>query len=214
MNAVILAILAVLVGLFLCVRGQWALRLLLSVWGAFAGFNIGAGLMSSWRDVPYLDSLLDWVVALVLAFLFAGLAYLYYAIAVMIGLASMGFVVGSSIASALGANQTWILVSIGLVAGILVAVVALAVDMPQIILIVLSAAAGASVAVSGVMVLFGAADLDDVLYGRITASDHPWWYLGITVLTVVGIVVQTSRSAALRSGMRESWNAPARNAPQ
>jgi len=47
MQDVILGTLAILVGLMFCLRGNVAMRLIIPIWGAFVGFALGAGIVSS-----------------------------------------------------------------------------------------------------------------------------------------------------------------------
>lgn len=207
MGELIIGLVAIAIGLYLCLRGQWALRLLLAVWGAFAGFHLGAAVVSGLTGDGFLATALGWIVSVVLAIVFAGIAYIYYSIAIVIALASMGFVLGATIASAIGASGNWLPAILGVGLGIVFAVFAIAADMPRIILIVISASAGASITVSGLLVVFGVLELDDIIEGRAAAQDYPWWYGLIVVLTIIGIVVQANKSAQLDAGLRETWAA-------
>src|SRR5690554_2479792 len=109
MTDVVVGVLALLVGLLLCFRGSGAMRVLLALWGAFTGFGLGAGLVAALTDQGYLATVTGWLVAIVLALVLAALAYLFYAVAIVLAFASMGFVLGQTPASVLGAGEPWLL---------------------------------------------------------------------------------------------------------
>lgn len=205
MSTVLFGIFAALVGLFLCLSGQWALRLLLAVWGAFVGFALGAGVVDAFTSEGFLATAFGWVAAIVLAILFSALAYLYYAISITLAMAGMGFVLGGSIAAALGATSTWLLVLVGVVFGVLLAALAILADLPQVVLIVLSALTGAAVLVGGLMLTFGVISYDEMVTADVSADQHPIWYVVFVVAALVGIVAQSRQAASLRATVRDTW---------
>ncbi|ROR72375.1 DUF4203 domain-containing protein [Bogoriella caseilytica] len=205
MTDVVVGVLALLVGLLLALRGNSAMRVLLALWGAFVGFNLGAALVAAFTDQGYLDSAAGWIAAIVLALVAAGLAYLFFALAVVLAFASMGFVLGQTVGSALGAESPWALIIAGVVGGALLGVLAIVTNLPELVLIVVSAFAGASVAITGLMLLLDAVDLDGVTEARLVA-DQPAWFVGQLVLAVVGIVVQVRHARRRRmSSVRRTW---------
>ena len=208
---VVMGVLALLIGLLLCFRGRGAMRVLLALWGAFVGFGLGASLVAGLTGHGYLDSAAGWLAAIVLALVFAVLAYLFFAVAVVLAFASMGFVLGQTLAIALGAGQGWLITGVGVAVGVLLAVLAVVTNLPELVLIVISAFAGASVAVAGLMLLLDVFSLTDPVTAQIPIVEQPAWYVGQLVLAVFGIIVQL-RSARLRElgSVRRTWSAPAR----
>ncbi len=208
MTDVVLGILALLVGLLLCFRGSGAMRVLLALWGAFVGFGLGAGLVAALTDQGYLETVTGWLVAIVLAVLLAALAYVFFAVAVVLAFASMGFVLGRTVAAALGADEPWVLTVVGLAGGVLLGLLAVVTNLPELVLIVVSAFAGASVAVAGLLLVLDRFDVDDVTAAHVPLADQPVWYVGQLVLAVVGIVVQLRHTRRRRLGsVRRSWAA-------
>lgn len=209
MPDITLGIIAILAGLVLCFRGFWTLRLVISLWGAFAGFGLGAGLSAAINSESFLASALGWVVGIVLALIFAVLAYLYYWLAVVISLASIGFMLGATVMAALGVSWTWVTILIGVGVGALLALLAIVTDLPLLLLIVLSAMAGASAIVGGIMLLTGALDVADFTSYDVTARmrDDIWWYLLYLALMIAGVVSQ-SRATAVNRGVRQAWEQP------
>ncbi len=205
MSDVVLGLLAIVVGLFLCVSGQWALRILLAVWGAFVGFALGAGVVSAIGGDEFLTTTLGWACGLITAIVFASLAFLYYAVGVVLSMAAMGFVLGGTLASALGASQNWLITVVGAVVGGALAALAVIADLPQLLLIVVSSLTGASATIGGLMLLTGAIDTDQLVDADATAADHPVWYAGLVVVAVAGMIIQLRQLNGLRSTVRQSW---------
>ena len=205
MDDILFGILAIAIGLSLCLWGQWALRLMLAIWGAFVGFAVGAGLIDAITDQGFLASTLGWVSGVVLAVVFAALAYLYFVVSIALSMAAMGFVIGGTISAALGATSSWLIVLVGAACGIALAALAIMADLPQIILIALSSLTGATVFTSGLMLVFGVLDSDALIAGDAGPADHQWWYILFIMVALVGIVVQARQASSLRAPIRENW---------
>jgi hypothetical protein len=159
-DTIVVGIIAVLIGALLCFRGYVTMRLIISLFGAFVGFLLGAGLVAGATDSGFGQLALSWLVGIVGAVLFGVLAYFSYQIAVVIGMAAIGFTIGTTVMAAFGIGSQVAVVAVGLVAGALLAVIAIATDLPAVILVVLTALAGASVTVAGVMVIAGSIGLN------------------------------------------------------
>ena len=209
MQDVVVGLLAIAVGALFAFRGYFAMRVIIPIWGAFAGFMLGAGLVSSASNDGFLRSVLGWVIGFVLAALFALAAYLYYEISVAIAMAAIGFALGTSLMAALGVTWSWLVILVGVAAGILLAAVAIMGDLPTVILVVLTAMAGASTIVAGLMLLVGAVETGDFesVSTTQTLDDDWWWYAIYVVLAIAGVVIQIQRTAQLRASLREQWAA-------
>lgn len=208
MTDVVVGVIALVIGLLLCLRGSGAIRVLLAVWGGLTGFGLGAALVAALSDQGYLATALGWVSAVVLAVAFGALAYLFFALAIVLAFASMGFVLGRAIAAALGASTPWVLVGVGVAGGVVLGLLAVATNLPELVLIVVSAFAGAGVAVAGLMLLLDALSLDSLTETQIRVADQPLWYIGQLVLALVGVVVQVRHVRRRQLGtVRQSWAA-------
>lgn len=207
MQDVIFGLVAIAAGALFCFRGYLAFRIVIPVWGAFVGFGAGAGLVASITGDGFLRTGVAWAVGLATALVFAVLAYLFFEVAIVIGMVSIGFALGTSAMVALDVSWTWLVVLVGVVVGALLAAVAIAVDLPMLLLVVLSALGGASAITTGVMLLAGTIDTrdfdDDDLTTR--AVDGWWWYAVYIGLAVVGIVAQVRGADRLRRSVRASW---------
>jgi hypothetical protein len=209
MEDVGIGILAVVIGSLLCFRGYAALRVVIAVWGTFVGFVVGAGLVAGVTGEGLLASALAWTVGFVVAVLFGALAYLYYAVSVIIGMGAIGFTLGTTAMAALGVTWSWVVVLVGLTVGVLLAILAIVGDLPLVILALLAALAGASTIIAGLLLLFGVINLQDLASTGTTADLALawWWTVGYGVLAVAGIAAQLRSAEARRGTLRDDWAA-------
>ena len=212
MADIVLGIFAIVAGALMLFAGQLVLRLILPVWGFFAGFAFGAGLFAELASERFLGTVLGWVAGLVCALLFALLAYLYFAVAVVLAMAAFGFAIGSGLVVALGIDWNWVAVLVGCVFGAALGVVAVVGNLPMIVLAVVSSVAGAVSVVAGLMLLVGRIDSADFTRGDVARAVHAgWgWYLTVLVLALIGIVAQTRQRLAMRRTVQQSWYAESR----
>jgi Domain of unknown function (DUF4203) len=212
MEDVLLGVLAIAIGALFCFRGYLTMRVIIPLWGAFAGFVLGAGLVANAGDEGFLRSLLGWVVGLSFALVLGLIAYMYFEVSVILAMSAIGFALGTSVMVALGVTWSWVIILVGIVAGTLLAIVALVGELPMMLLTVLTALAGASTMVAGVMLLFGAVDTTEFTSPSATErlQDDWWWFVMYAVLALAGIVVQLRETERMRGTMREAWAASGR----
>ncbi|MEX2625340.1 MAG: DUF4203 domain-containing protein [Ilumatobacteraceae bacterium] len=207
MQDIVVGLLAIAVGALFCFRGYLAMRVIIPIWGAFVGFFVGAALVAGFTDASFLTNLLGWLVGLAVAVLFAMIAYLYYEVSVLIVMASVGFTVGTTVMVALDVTWNWLIVVVGLAVAVALAVLAIAADVPTLLLVLLTAFAGSSAVVLGVMLLVGTAETaefrTDVFVQEI--DDEWWWYVIYGVLALAGVVAQIRVVENIRSSVRTSW---------
>ena len=212
MTDVLLGLLAIIAGGAMLLAGQFVLRLVLPVWGFFAGFVFGAGIVADFANEHFLGTVLGWVLGLVFALVFAVFAYLYYYVAVVIAMGAFGFAIGSGIVVAFGITWNWLVVLVGLVVGVVVALVSIFANVPMIVLVVLGSVAGAVGVVGGLMLVLGALNSADFSRGDFTntVSNSFGWTLLLVVLAVGGILVQARQRAVMRRNVQEVWYAEVR----
>ena len=191
------------------IAGRVVLRIALPIWGFFAGFAFGAGLVAEFADERFLGTVLGWVLGLIFALVFMLLAYLYFAVAVVLAFAAFGYAIGSGLVVALGIDWNWVAVLIGVAIGAVLGLVAVLGNLPMIVLVTLSSFAGAVGVVGGLMLLFGSINTSDFGSGAFADSvDDSWgWYLLLLALSFGGIIVQASQAAAMRRSVAEAWSA-------
>ena len=209
MADIILGLLAIIAGGAMLVAGQFVLRLVIPIWGFFAGFAFGAGIVAEFADEHFLGTVLGWVLGLVFALIFAVLAYLYYYVAIVIAMGAAGFAIGSGIVVAIGIDWNWVAVLVGLVVGLLVGLVSVFANVPMIVLVVIGSIAGAVGVTAGVMLLVGSLNTADFSRGDFTdtVSNSFGWSVLLLVLALFGILVQARQRALMRRTVHEVWYA-------
>ncbi|WP_370617671.1 DUF4203 domain-containing protein [Mumia qirimensis] len=202
-NDFVLAIVLLGVGAVLVLWGGAALRVLIALAGAFVGFFLGAELVQDQAGGELLGTFWGWVAAIVGALVLGILAYLWYWLGVVLWVAAMGYVLGVFLANAFGADEDWVLMTVGLAVAAVLVVIAVIARLPAMLLIVVSAWAGASLVVTGAMLLFGEIDSEQV-DRAFTVADPAWlWYGAVAVIFIVGLIVQlgaTSRRSPQNIG--------------
>jgi hypothetical protein len=209
MADIILGLLAIIAGGAMLIAGQLVLRLVIPIWGFFAGFAFGAGIVAGFADERFLGTVLGWVLGLVFAVIFAVLAYLYYYVAIVIAMGAAGFAIGSGIVVAIGIDWNWVAVLVGLAVGILVGLVSVFANIPMVMLVVIGSIAGAVGVTGGLMLLVGSLDTADFSRGDFTdtvSNSFIWWLLFV-VLAIGGIVVQLMQRALVRQNVHDVWYA-------
>jgi Domain of unknown function (DUF4203) len=204
---IVLGLITLLVGIALCLQGYLAMRIIIPLWGLFAGFVLGAGLVASFAGEGFLSSVLGWVVGALVGIAFGLLAYLFYEVSVFIAMSAIGFSLGTTVMVALGVEWSWLIILVGLLAGVTLALLAILADLPMVLLAVLTALAGAAVAVAGLMLLFGTVSTADLSVTATTAliADDWWWYALYLGFTVAGVTVQLFTATPTRGSLRQSW---------
>jgi hypothetical protein len=209
MADIILGLLAIIAGGAMLVAGQLVLRLVIPIWGFFAGFAFGAGIVAKAADEHFLGTVLGWVLGLVFAVIFAVLAYLYYYVAIVLAMGAAGFAIGSGFIIAIGIDWSWVAVLVGLAVGLAVGLVSVLTNVPMIMLVFIGSIAGAVGVTGGLMLLVGSLNSADFSRGDFTdtVSNSFFWWLLLLVLAVGGIFVQLRQRAMMRQSVREVWYA-------
>jgi hypothetical protein len=207
MRDIVVGLLVVVAGALFCFRGYLTMRIIIPFWGAVAGFLLGAGVVEAATGDGFLRNALGWIIGFCVAFVFGLVAYLYYEVSVVIGMTAVGFAIGTGLMAAIGVTWSWLIVLVGVVVGILLAVVAIVGNLPMILLTILTAAGGATAMVAGVMLLTNTLDTEQLGQGVTTEiiADDWWWYALYLAILVAGIVVQVRYTERLAASLRQSW---------
>ncbi|SHI98352.1 hypothetical protein SAMN02745244_01465 [Tessaracoccus bendigoensis DSM 12906] len=200
-------ILAIVAGLVFCFRGYLAMRTVIGIWGAFVGFSLGAGLAAALSGEQILSGVLGWISAFVGALLIGGLAYAFYAAAVILAVGSVGFGLGTALAGLFDAPG-WLQLTFALLGAAVLITVAIVTNMPEILLVLVAAAGGASAIIMGVLMVTGMIPPSGATSDELALVLGENWWLNVAyfVLLVAGILTQLSRrsTANLRAAYGES----------
>lgn len=206
MADIALGLVAIIAGAAFCFAGYQWFRLIIPVWGFFAGFSAGTGLISAITGDAVLATPLGWILGLVLAVVFATFAYLYYSVAIVMAMSSIGFMLGGALMTALGVTWNWVIAIVGILVGVAFAFAGIVSNLPRVVLVVVSAIGGATAIVGGLMLFGSTLDTEDLSRAMITETiNDSWgWWLLYAVLTIAGIMTQ-SAIASTEDELRAAW---------
>ena len=196
--------LAFIFGLLLLFAGYRFFLFLLPFWGFFAGFALGAGVVTNIFGDGFLATTTSWVVGFVIAVIFALLAYLFYAIALAIFAGSFGYALGAAFLGLFGITTPWLVVPIGIVVAVVAVAVMFLFNLQKWIIIAFTAMAGAGAVIGSIMLMFGQIPMDSFNRATIAGSiQNSWlWVLVWAVLAIIGAFLQ------IRSTSRYVYVAP------
>lgn len=192
MKEAFFAIISVLLGLALTFGGYRLARVIIPLWGFFAGFTLGASGTSDALNSTFIGTTLGIVVGFFVGLLFALLAYFFFSLAIILFTASLGYWLGTSIVLFFGFNKGFLSATVGIILGIVFGLVALFGNFTKYYLMIVTAFGGAVVAFGGVLLLFNKIDLDAFNYAAASQAVSGSWFLALAALAVgvVGLVFQ------------------------
>jgi hypothetical protein len=189
-----IGLLTLVVGVVLCFGGHRFFRFLMVLVGITAGFILGASGVAAVTRGQFLDSLLAWIVAIVVGLLLGGLAIPFYAAGVAVLGGVVTYLVGSGVMAYLGFGTGTLTQAVGIVAGAVAIVVIYLFRVHRLLVLAVTALTGAGAILAGVLIL-----LDKVAFDVPTATDPtavfrstPLWPLLLLVLFLAGVGAQWS----------------------
>lgn len=208
MGEIIVGILAVLIGGLFAFQGGNLMRIIFPLAGFFAGFSAGAAMVSGITGDGFLSTIFSWVVGLCVALLFALLAYFFYAFAVVLAFAGLGFSLAAAILTLLHLDWNWLVILFGSVVGLGFGILAIASNLPMAVLIVATSFFGAAMAIYGLLLIFNVATFGDFSNGNVyeyirshVGAYILWLATGVTAsITQIRILGEQTKLA------QEYWN--------
>ena len=211
MKDIIVGLLAVAAGFMFCFRGYLLMRIVIPVWGFFVGFALGGAIISAITDRAFLGTVLGWIIGVVIGVVFAFIAYTYYTVAVVLTMGTVGYLLGSTLMVALDVRWNWLVIAVGVVVGFVLALGAILIDLPTVVLTVVTALSGATAVIGGVMLIVNRLDLADLGDDAVTSQiDASWgWWLAYLVLALAGVFAQVQATEDVRASVRSTWKTAA-----
>lgn len=194
----IVALFAIVLGLIVCFSGYRFFKLLLPVWGFFAGLWLGGAAMSALFGQGFLSSVTGIIVGLILGVVFAVLSYLFWYVAFAIAGGFIGYWLLALIWQAIGLQPGVIMTILGVLVGIIFALAFIFLNAQKSFLIIVTALGGAGLAINGILMLFGGLKLDQLQHSAFVPNLH-----NSIIWTVVWLVVA---AAGMASQFRVSRN--------
>jgi hypothetical protein len=191
-QTILVSVIAILLGLALNLAGYRFFMILLPIWAFFAGFSATATAITGFWGTGFLTTIFSWVLGLLIGLLFAALAYLFYYVAIVILGASVGYLLGVGFMTWLGFKLGLITVLVGLALATIFALGVWYLKVPKVLIIVLTALAGAASLLAGLFLALGIIPLTDLEWGLVGAviRQSGWWTLVYLAVAGVGAWVQ------------------------
>ena len=164
----VMAILALLIGLAFCFAGWRFFLLLLPLWGFVVGFGLGTEAMQALFGTGTFSTITSWVVGFVVAVAFAVLSYFFYYAAIAIMAGTVGYAIGASAWGLIGSEQGLIAFVIGLVVAVAFALAVLALNVPRYLVVVITGLGGAAAILLAWFLLIG----------QVPENNVTWWQVG------------------------------------
>lgn len=199
MEQFLIGIGVMLLGILFTFAGYQMYRVLIPLWGFFAGFSWTAEWMAAGMGTGFLATLFSWAVALIAGVVIGLFAYLYYEFAVAVLVGSVGYWLVYGLFSWMGLAGGFIVTALAVAAGIAFAVGAIYFKVPKGLLIFFSAVGGATAAIGGFMVLFGmipVALIGSGLMEAVIGKSFLWTLLWLAMV-VIGVIAQLQLSRDL-----------------
>lgn len=209
----LIGILALILGLAVCFSGLRLFFIMLPIWGFIAGFFTGAAVIAAIAGNGFLATTLGVIAGLIAGIVFSAIAYLYWYFGVILAAAYAGGIFAASLFASLGVSAGWLLVIIGLAAGVIVAWAALVLAYPIYLVIFSTALAGSAIAIGGLLLMLGRFYRDQIGTGALWTKIGDHWALWLlwAVLAAIGVGAQlTKRTAAILP--EERWSRVPSNA--
>lgn len=192
MEAFFIGLFTIIIGTLLIFAGFQLFRVLIPLWGLFAGFVWSAQGVSIALGTGFLTTVLSWVVGILVGFIFAIFAYVFYEIAVGILVGFLAYWTVGSFMLLSGVAGGVFLNLVSSLVGVVLGAAAVYLKAPRSILIVLTALGGSTTAIAGFLVMFGQLPLSILGSGVISAIiDYSFGFTLLwTVLTLLGVIAQ------------------------
>jgi hypothetical protein len=206
MTSTAIGVVAALIGLSLVLRGYATIRAIISLFGALVGFLVGSAVIAQVTHTVLFQSQASIIGGAIGAVVFGLLAFFVYKVAMIGGLAAIGFTLGTSLVVALHIDTPAASLVAGILGAIVLAVVAWRLDLPGLILVILTVLTGASVTTLGTMLALGKVGPTSLGQATITAvfADGWGWYALYLGLVALGFVAQW-RYLKVRNPVSTKW---------
>jgi hypothetical protein len=211
MGEIIVGIFAIMIGAFFAVQGGNIMRILFPLVGFFTGFSAGAAMVTGITGDGFLSTVLGWVVGFFVALLFAALAYFFYAFAVILAFAGLGFSLAAAVLSIFNIDWNWLVVILGSITGLVFGVIALATSLPMMVLIIATSFFGAAMVIYGLLLIFNVASFGDFSSGAVYEyiRNRAGVYILWVTAGIAGSLTQVRILGEQMKAAQEYWNSSA-----
>lgn len=199
MAEVILGLAAIVLGLVVTFAGLQVFFATLPIIGFIFGFMLGGAAVQVIFGDGFLSTLTSWIVGFAVGIVFAAIAALWWYAGALVSAGALGAVLGTGLVKVFGGSSEWLLAIFGIAGFAVLFMIAFMLALPVYIVIVNSGFIGATVVITGVLLLFQQIKTEDIGHGPAVAILNDSWWLTIpwVVLAIVGILAQLSKMATV-----------------
>ena len=143
LEGILLGLVALVIGAAFTFYGFRFFLILLPLWGFVIGFAAGAQLLALLFGEGFLATISGWVVGFVFGIGFALISYLWYWAAIVLLAGGVGYEIGLGLMALVNITG-WLAVAIGLILAVIFVVAAIALHVPRLMIVVMTATSGQS----------------------------------------------------------------------
>lgn len=201
---ILFGVISIGLGALMLFSGYILARILLPLWGFFAGFTIGAAGAADAFNAAFIGTTMGIVVGLIVGLVFALCAYFFYSLAVVLLGASLGYWVGTGLLSLIGIDKGFLSALVGITIGIVFAIATIGFNAAKYLLIALTSFAGGLAIIKGLLLAFGKIErtnLDYITTNTQAIDNNVLWVVALAVLVIIGIIsqIKTTKTTYLDS---------------
>lgn len=209
MQDIIVALFALGIGVLFCFYGYKVMRILFPLWGLVAGYWFGARMVELITGNGIMSTALGIAVGIVCGLVAAVLAYLYYAVSIVLFMGVIGYWLGVGLLKLIGVDHGLFSTLVGLALGAVLVIGSIFVNMPKYVLLVLTAFAGAALMVAAVLLVSRVINLETLQDGAVTAVAKQTlvWKLVWLGVGIMGLLSQVTNTHEQELAWASEWEA-------
>ncbi|HVL22608.1 MAG TPA: DUF4203 domain-containing protein [Thermomicrobiales bacterium] len=200
MNDIIVGLIALGLGLAVAFLGLRLWFVMLPIWGFFTGFYVGAAAIEALTGDGFLSTVTGWVVGAIIGIGFAIVSYVFWYVGALIAAGAVGASLVTAIMAGFGVDDGWFLSLMALVGAFIAVVVAFLLALPIYLVVISTAIAGATGAVTGIMLILNRIEVEGLQNGAgWTMVTESWfWFIVMMVIATIGLGAQLSMMSQTR----------------
>lgn len=194
MNDIIVGLIALGLGLAVAFLGLRLWFVMLPIWGFFTGFYVGAAAIEALTGDGFLSTVTGWVVGAIIGIGFAIVSYIFWYVGALIAAGAVGASLVTAIMAGFGVDDGWLLSLMALVGAFIAVVVAFLLALPIYLVVISTAIAGATGAVTGIMLILNRIEVEGLQNGAgwSMVTESWFWFIVMMVIATIGLGAQLS----------------------
>jgi hypothetical protein len=187
-----MTLIALLIGMAVCFNGYRWFLIILPIAGFVFGFGLGAQTLQVLFGIGFLATATSWIVGFFVGLVFAVLSYLFYIVGVALVTGSWGYGLGVGLMGLIGLGTGLISWLVGMVFGVVIALIALGLNIQKWIIIAVTSFSGSGVIVGTLLFALGKINPADLGTSAVqqAISDSFLWLVLYLVLGILGFAAQ------------------------